>query len=104
MSTGPTAGSVLVTMSGHVIAARTLHSDEIDAAAGPIPGHRTDWWFFNHVGAGFYGKNFTPLPKGGGSEGWIKGHLRGGLLTWHAVVRMHRLAAAPHTRSNQGRT
>jgi hypothetical protein len=50
----------------------------------------TDWSSFNHVGVGFY-PNFTPLPKGGNSEGWIHGDIPGGYLTWLAVAQMHKV-------------
>jgi hypothetical protein len=48
------------------------------------------WWLYNHPGGGFHGKNFTPLPKGGDSEGWQWGWGGAGSFKWLAVFSIHR--------------
>jgi hypothetical protein len=53
-----------------------------------------DWWVYNHPGGAFYGPSFTPVPKGGASEGWIAGWGPAGSFRWLAVFRVHRVPAA----------
>jgi len=55
---------------------------------------RREWWVYNHPGGGFYGNGFTPLPKGGNSEGWRASWGSGGSFTWLGVFSIRRLASA----------
>ena len=58
---------------------------------------RREWWVYNHPGFGFYGKDFTPLPKGGDSDGWIAGWGPAGSFAWLAVLSLHRTAPTAQT-------
>ena len=51
---------------------------------------RQQWWIYNHPAGGFYGSPFTPLPKGGDSEGWIQGWGPAGSFTWLAHFSIRR--------------
>jgi len=51
-------------------------------------------WVYNHPGGAFYGARFTPVPKGGDSEGWIAGWGPAGSFRWLAVFSVRRLTAS----------
>jgi hypothetical protein len=51
---------------------------------------RKDWYLYNHPGFGFHGKNFTPLPKGGDSEGFSLGWGAAGSLSWLTYLSLRR--------------
>jgi hypothetical protein len=57
---------------------------------------RRDWWVYNHPGGGFYGRNFTPLPKGGDGEGWSQGWGPAGSFTWLALFTITRTRRTTH--------
>ena len=48
----------------------------ISASTWPLhtAAQRQDWWIFNNPGFGFSMPTFTPLPKGGDTEGWQLAH------------------------------
>jgi hypothetical protein len=54
-------------------------------------GRTRQWWVYNHPGGAFYGRNFTPVPKGGDGEGWIQGWGPAGSFRWLALFGVRRL-------------
>lgn len=66
-------------------------------ASSTSRARRTKWWLYNHPGGGFYGENFTPLPKGGDSEGWEPGSRPDPSLAWLAVFSIDRQPASTPT-------
>jgi hypothetical protein len=97
-SPSPIATATSATCSRGLLAGRwrtTLPGSRGHAPYGAADKRRThDWWVYNHPGGSFYGKNFTPTPKGGDSEGWIQGWGPAGSFRWLAVFRVRPLAAA----------
>jgi hypothetical protein len=75
-------------------------------ARGPVPSRTSSlrlqsWWVYNHPGAGFYGNSFTPLPKGGNSDGWVQGWGPAGSFAWLAVFTVRRAAVTAPAPSYQ---
>jgi hypothetical protein len=104
-SPSPIATAVSPTCARGLFAGRwrlTPPPAESSPPSRPSSRRLQNWWVYNHPGAGFYGKSFTPLPKGGNSDGWIQGWGPAGSFAWVAVFTVRRAAATSQASSYEG--
>jgi hypothetical protein len=99
-SPGPIATATSATCARGMLAGRwrlTVPRSRQHAPYSVVAKRRAqEWWVYNHPGGSFYGKNFTPTPKGGASDGWIADWGPAGSFRWLAVFRVHRFARLAH--------
>jgi hypothetical protein len=99
-SPNPIASATSAACTPGLLAGRWRLSVPGDQVRPPFRGmtraRRQAWWVYNHPGGGFYGTNFTPLPKGGAGEGWTQGWGTAGSFKWLAVFSIHRTLSHRH--------
>jgi hypothetical protein len=95
-SPSPIATAVSPTCARGLLASHWGLSVPQDQRSPPSEERRRAWWIYNHPGGGFYGKNFTPVPKGGDSEGWVQGWGPAGSFAWLAVFSGRGTARSAH--------